>query len=441
MKRGRILLLALPLGAALAAGCFEGDAPTEQIGGTQFGMLLNVVSPTRIPVAQVRTFARAAAPTVLDSMTVSFVNLKPLTAPAVYRFWAVGAGAGDTVPVTAVLSRIRNDSVVNQTTGVPAVARTVTALGTASSFSGTFNNDTVVARFTGAQFGGTSRRFFVVTIETDPAATTFTSATPRPLWFAYRATAGGNVIVTPAAGTAALFGTFDVVAPRPFAGTGRGRSAFWDIRNDGHLEYRAVVEQITQPPRGYYYQGWLRDTRSRRAFRMSDMVDNAGNSLRDADELVIPGTAAQLPVGRFGITEAQAGGQPLSSFDGVHLILEPKRGIDTTHALTTVLQGIMGDTLGLRGLGAIEVTALRNGQPVPGVGIVVVPDGATAGVGQPRPASTGSSGATNGKVVIGAIPAGPVQLFVQAPTGMTPTTPPAVTVLPRDTVAVTITLQ
>jgi hypothetical protein len=435
MSRRRLAVLALPVAVAFAAGCFAGDTPTEQIGGTQYGMLLNPVSPVRVPTMQVT--ATASPATTLTQIVARLTNFKPLVGPAAYQFYAVGAGAGDTVPVSATLSRIRNDSVANATGGV-TVTRTVTALGTSSFFTGTENNDTLVATFAGAQFGGTTRRVLVVTIQANEAAPAYTAATPQPVWFAYRSTTSPfNVITT--AGTS-IFGNFDIAAPRPFSGSGRGRSAFWDINRDGHLVYQAIVEQITQPPRGYFYRGWLRDTRTRRAFAMSDLVDNAGRSLRDADQAVIPGSVAQIPVGRFGITEADVG-EPLSSFDGVHLVVEPKLGVNDTHALATVLQGIVGDTLGLRGLGAIEVVVRQGAAGVGAASVVVVPVGALSPIGQPRPATTGTSGETQGRTIITAIPAGPVELIVTPPTGMTgPTTRPTVTVLPRDTVTVTVVL-
>ena len=434
MSRRALAILALPVAAALAAGCFSGDTPTEQIGGTQYGLLLNVVSPIRVPTMQM-TASSTTQPT-LTQIVARLTNFKPLVAPAAYQFYAVGAGAGDTVPVTATLSRIRYDSIANGTGGV-TVTRTVTALGTSGSFTGTANNDTLVATFAGAQFGGTSRRFLVVTIQANAAAPTYTASTPQPVWVAYRATAGGNVVTT---ATASFFGNFDLTQPRPFAGNGRGRSAFWDRNRDGHLIYQAIVEQLTQPPRGYFYQGWLRDTRTRRAFQMTDMVDDDGRSLFDVDQATIPGSVAQIPVGRFGITEADVG-QPLNAFDGVHLILEPKLGVDSTHALTTVLQGIVGDTLGLRGLGAIEVVVQQGGTAVGGASVVVVPKDATAPIGQPKPATTETSGTSKGHTIITAIPAGPVEIIVTPPTGMTaPATRPTVTVLPKDTVTVTVTL-
>jgi hypothetical protein len=434
MSRRRLAILALPVAAALAAACFSGDAPTEQIGGTQFGLLLNPVSPLRVPTLQATTTATG---TTLTQIVARLTNFKPLEAPAAYQFYAVGGGAGDTVPVVAQLSRIRNDSAVNATGGV-TVTRTVTALGTSSFFEGTQNNDTLVATFAGAQFGGTSRRYLVVTIQANQAAPGYTGATPQPVYYRYRNDFAPNNVIT-GAGTA-IFGNFDLQFPRQFSGSGRGRSAFWDRLRDGHLEYQAVVEQVTQPPRGYYYQGWLRDTRTRRAFRMSDMVDDAGHSLFDADQRVIPGSAAQLPVGRFGITEADVG-QPLNSFDGVHLILEPKLGVDSTHALATVLQGIVGDTLGLRGLGTLEVIVRQGAAGVGGATVVVVPVGGTAAIGQPKAATTEAEGDAKGRALIASIPAGPVELIVTPPAGMSaPAQRPKVTIVPRDTVTVTVTL-
>lgn len=428
----RRLVLALPAAVVLGAACFASDAPTEQVGGTQYGMLLNPVSPVRVPTMQVTTTGSGAT---LTQIVARLTNFKRLVEPAHYRFYAVGGGAGDTVPVSASISIIRHDSVANAAGGV-TVTRTVFQAGNVSGFTGTENNDTLVATFPGAQFGGTSRRFLVVTIQA-AATPTYTAATPQPVWYRYRNDAAPNNVIT-GAGTA-LFGNFDLIAPRPFSGGGRGRSAFWDRQRTGALDYQAIVEQITQPPRGYYYQGWLRDTRTRRAVALSELVDNDGRSLRDADQLQIPGTVAQIPVGRFGAT-AQAVGEPLQSFDGVHLVLEPKLGVDSTHGLATVLQGVVGDTLGLRGLGAIEVVVRRGGADVGNARVVVVPVNGVVSVGQPRPATTGTEGEQLGRTLVTGIPAGVVDVVVTAPTGATAAVRSRTTVVRQDTVTVTVTL-
>lgn len=441
---------ALAAGALVAASCFEGDVPTKQIGGTEFGLLLGVPAPLRLPSMTSLGYARTATPAVLDSLVVTLTNLKPLTGKAAYRFYAVGAGAGDTVPVAARLTALRRDSTPAPTGPAGAVIETTdsTELGTSTFLRGTPPNVTVRARFAGAQFGGAARQFLVVTIQADSTAPAFAAATPRPLWLRYRnATAPNNVIVPVAPGNApvsSIFGKFDLVSPVPFSPLGRGRSAFWDRDRTMRLQYAAIVEGLTQPPLGYYYQPWLRDTRTRRAVAFGDLVElGTTNSLHDADLLTIPGSVAQLPPARFATSEDELG-QALMTFDGVHLVLEPKLG-DNTLSLATVLLGTIGDTLGLRGVGAIEIIAMKGATPVPGVIIVAKAVGANLPVGNPSPAQTAGSDPRPelaGHVIISRIPAGQVELIITPPAGFTgPAQNQVVTVQRGDTTTVNLTLQ
>ena len=431
--------LALPFATALLAACFEDDIPTRQIGGTEYGLLLSVQTPTRVPTATFTSRIPATTqPTVLDSLFVNLTNLKTLTGNATYRFYAVGTGAGDTVPVAARLFLIHTDSTVSAS-GTVTATRTVTPLGTSSNFRGIGPADTLQARFPGAQFGGTTRRFLVVTIQADSMAPAFTATTPRPLWLEYRAAAGTNVVTS---GSAA-FGTFHI---RPdsqyrFTAGGRGRSAFWDRYGTGEYLYSAIVENVTQPPLGYYYQPWLRDTRTGRAVRFGELRDTLGASLRDSDLRPIIAGFNQLPVARFRTSEDEIG-QPLASFDGVHLVLEPKAGDDTSLVLSTVLVGTYGDTLLTRGVGAVRVTVRRGGADVGGATVVAVPVNGRNAVGSPIPATTADStqgAATKGQAIISRIPAGLVDLIVSPPTG-TGSAQQRVNVIARDTVDVTITL-
>lgn len=427
--------LALPLATALLAACFEDDIPTKQIGGTEYGLLLSVQSPSRMPAASFTARIPTGQPTTLDSLFVNLTNFKTLAQASSYQFYAVGSGAGDTVPVAARLFLIHVDSTVSAAGAVTAT-RTVTPIGTSSFFRGIGPADTLQARFPGAQFGGTSRRFLVVTIQNDSAAPAFTEATPRPLWIEYRTTtAPGLNVVTTGSG---VFGRFDVDATKQyrFVAGGRGRSAFWDRDARGDYVFSAIVENVTQPPLGYYYQPWLRDTRTGRAVRFGELRDTLGASLRNAD--LLPTTAGfnQLPVGRFQTTQEEIG-QSLASFDGVHLVLEPKLG-DQTLVLSTVLVGTYGDTLLTRGMGAIRVVSRRGGAAVGSATVVAVPVGGRAPVGSPIPATTSDTtlGASiKGEAIISRIPAGQVDLYLTPKDG-TALDPRRVTVVARDTVDV-----
>jgi hypothetical protein len=432
------VVAALPLAALAFGACFDGDVPTKQIGGTEFGLLLNVASPVRVPAA---TFTARAAPTTttLDSLIVTFTNLKPLAGAAAYRFYAVDATFNAGTPVAARLTALRRDSTV---TGAGTIAETTDSseLGTSTFFHGARPNTTVRARFGGAQFTA-AHQLLVVTIEEDSTRPLYDyTHTPMPLWLRFRNAAAPNAVITSGS---AIFGKFSPSTPRPFVALGRGRSAFWDRFNDMRLLYSAIVEGLTQPPLGYYYQPWLRDTRTRRAVRFGELRDETGASLRDADLMTIPGSVAQIPIGRFETSEDSVG-SPLMSFDGVHLVLEPKLG-DTTLSLASVLVGTLGDTLGLRGTGAIEVLARRGQDSVAGVQVIVRALNGTVAVGQPRPATTADDEpvpSDKGRVIITRIPAGEVELLITPPAGMTaPATRPRVTVQRGDTATVTINLN
>lgn len=429
----RRAILALPAALLTAAACFQGDVPTEQVGGTEYGLLFSIPTPVRLPTASFRTRAVTGQPTTLDSLVVTLTNLEPLAGRAAYRFYAVGAGAGDTVPVSAVLTTIRTDSAATDSATVRTTRTTTTSPEATTFLRGAGNGDTVIARFAGAQFGGTARAFLVVTIQADSTAPAFTASTAQPLWLRYRAATSPFTALV-ATGTS-QFGNFDLASPRFYTANGRGRSAFWDRYADGRLLYSAIFENLTQPPRGYYYQAWFRDTRTRRAVPLGDLTDPAGQPLRDADQLAIGGTVAQLPAARVRTDEATVGA-PLVTFDGVHLTLEPKLGEAAVHSLTTVLLGTIGDTLALRGLGAIEVTVTRGGTPAANAAVTVVPVGGAAPVGTPRPAVTDAQG----RVLITGIPAGEADLLVRPASGTAPATPPRVTVIRRDTTAAAVTL-
>jgi hypothetical protein len=350
----------------------------------------------------------------------------------------VGTGPGDTVPVAARLTALRSDSVATTAGGV-TVTTDSSEIGTSTFFHGAPGNTTIRARFAGAQFGGTSRQFLVVTIQSDSTAPVFDATTPRPLFLRYRNATTPFAVLASGTGQFGIFSA--TTTPYLYVAGGRGRSAFWDRNRDGRLLYSAIVENLTYPPLGYYYQPWLRDTRTRRAVRFGELVDTLGHSLRDADLTVPTSSVAQLPPGRFQTSEQEIG-VPLVTFDGVHLVLEPKLG-DTSLALTTVLLGAIGDTLVNRGLGALEVLVLRGQEPVAGASIVVVPVHGNAPIGAPRPALTLDTlpqKSKKGTAIVTGIPAGLVDIYVTPPTGSAPASPTRAEVVRQDTVGVTVTL-
>lgn len=428
----RLAPLAAVAAAALLAACFDQEVPTEQIGGTQYGLQLNVPSPVRTPSATFVGRFAAATPRRLDSLVVTLQNLEPLAGRAAYRFYSVTT-AGVARPVSARLTVLRTDSTI---TGSAIAGRVDSSeAGTSTFLRGTPNNAIVRARFPGAQFGDSTAQWLVVAIEADSAAPSYETAA-KPVFARYRSGTGATPFNVLATGSS-QFGNFSPTAPFLFTPLGRGRSAFWDRMRDGRLLYSAIVENLTQPPVGYYYQPWLRDTRTRRAIRFGELRDFAGNSLRDADLTPISGSVAQLPSGRFYTSEDSLG-VALNTFEGVHLVLEPKLAADTTFALTSVLVGVIGDTLGLRGTGALRVVVTRGGAPLAGATVIVTAGDAPYLVGRGNVAPTASG---TGDVLVDRIPAGTVDVRVVPPAGGTaPAAPTRATVVPRDTTVVTVTL-
>lgn len=445
----RAALLALPVAAAGLAACFEDSIPTKQIGGTEYGLPLLAVSPlARTPIATFTARRSGTGNVTLDSLVVTLANLKPLAGPAVYRFYAVGnAAAGDTVPVQARLFLIHRDSTVDNT-GAVTVRRDSSDLGTSDSFEGLGSADSLYARFGGAQFAGGNKRFLVVTIQPNAASPAFTAATPRPLWVLYRDTTvtGGAVVNgavrlsgSSATATQGGFGTFEIgVPPYRFPGGGRGRSAFWDRYGDGRMLYSAVAENLAQPPLGYYYQPWMRDT-VRGDVRFGELTANVGGaSLFDYDQRPIGTEVAQLPTARFGTSEQEIG-QPLQVFAGVHLVLEPKLGDDSTLALTTVLLGTVGDTVRFgRGSAVLRLLALRGTDSIPDVVIVAYAPGSAVPIATATTAGATPQPRLKGQATMARVPAGTVDLYVTPPGGSTTTR--RIEVVARDTMQVTLTL-
>lgn len=432
----RLAPFALVASAAILGACFDQDIPTQQVGGTEYGLLLNVPSPVRVPAATFTTRAGpAAAPRRLDSLVLTLSNLEPLAGNAAYRFYAVRRLTGTATPVSARLTRLRTDSAFSAA-GADSIRVDSAEIGTSSFLKGTPNNTIVRARFAGAQFGDTNTAFLVIAIEANEGAPNYQAA-PKPLWVRYRSLTGADTLAahfTLTASGGSTFGNFHPVTPFPYTPLGRGRSAFWDRFRDGKLLYSAIAENLTQPPIGYYYQPWLRDTRTRRALRFGELRDFSGQSLRDADLTPIAGSVAQLPAARFNTSEDSLGVQ-LNTYEGVHLVLEPKLGTDTAFAPTSVLVGVIGDTLGLRGTGAVRVTVTRGGQPLGGATVIVTSGGTFYRVGRGNAAPTNAAG----QVFIDRIPAGDVDVRVIPAGGVAgPATPSRATIAPRDTTAVSI---
>ena len=389
----------------LVAACFGEKVPTEQVGGTQYGMLLSVPSPVRLPTATFTTRSRVVGTaTVVDSLNLVVSNLKPLTGPARYQFYLVNGRDSVARAVRATVRLVRTDSVVGAA-GVTTTTST-SSLGTVAFLAGMPNN-TIANVTIGAPLDtvGSASSFVVMTIQADSARPTWDANTPKPLWLTFRNPTTNALVAT---GTSLFGGFSEGGRARLYAAQGSGRSVFWDINRDARLTFSGIAIGMTQAPRGYYYQPWVRDTRTGRAARFGLLRDSLGNSLFDRDTAAAIGTVAQLPNARFGATEDSIGGR-FTEFGLVQLVLEPKLGDMSFPGVSAVLQGQLPDTLAVRRpAGVVDVTVRRGTAPLAGATVVVLAAGSNVIL---------ASRATDaeGRATLDALPSGRVDVRVFAP--------------------------
>jgi hypothetical protein len=397
----------LPLLALALAGCFGGDVPTEQIGGTQYGILLNVPSPVRTPTAAV-TVHRVGTSTVIDSISVVASNLKPLAAPAEYQVYLVNHEDSTARRVRFDLLLTRTDTALGAT-GAPTTSTSTTSATAQQGVAGAPFNTTIrfrVKNGAGADSIGATADYVVITIQENPAAPAFDAATPKPLWFRFRT---GTTIT--ASGTAS-FGNFSTTAPRVFTAQGNGRSSLWNFARDSVYLLGAKAFGLTQPPVGYFYHPWVRDTRTNRFADLGDITDTLGNPLFDADFPPINAAVAQLVPIRFG-TEDRALGARYDEFTSIDLVLEPKAGDPSFPGITTVLRGnIPGVLTAPKPVGTVRVTVSSGGGAVSGANVVVLAAGTSIVIG------TGVTDAA-GTVLVEAVPVGGVDVRVFPPAPLT----------------------
>ena len=428
MRRVPPGVLASLLAALGAAACFDDGLPTEQVGGTKFDMPLNAPSTVRYPSASVTVHSRTltGGARVVDSLTLVLTHLKTLVDPARYQLYLVNGTDSTGRPIGGTHRITRTDTTI--TAGGVSVTRTLISTVTTptSTYQGAPSNvvDTVRIRNVAgtADTIGAFSTFLVVTIQANPAQSTFDDATPKPLWFRFRdirnpASATDDVIT--ASGNA-TFGTF---APkglsRPYAAQGNGYSSFWDRDRDTIPElFSALVFNLAQPPRGYFYQPWMLDTTTATAVKFGQLTDTLGNSLRDADLVSPPPTTAtaQLPTARFATARGEVGAL-LTSFTHVQLVLEPKLADVTFPSVTAAIEGALGDTLQARRYrGTLRVSTAQGANAVQGVTVYVLAAGTN------RIIASGTTG-PDGVLQVPGLPAGMVDVLIFPPAGYTIASP------------------
>ena len=379
------------LAAALAlAACFKGDAPTSQVGGTEFNTRLTIPSPVRLPTGNVTIYQRTVSGNkLIDSVAVQLSLVEPLQAPARYQLWVLNELDGPTRPVAAGITRVRTDTTI---TAAGAIATSTVTIndGRQRFYAGAPLNTVATLKVGPTQSAdsvGQTAAWLVLTIQPDSTAPTF-AGVPRPMWFRLRdqkGTAGlGDDVIS--ANGAMGFGYFESPAvQRVYLAQGFGRGAFWDQFGDGRLLFSALTFDMAQPPPGYFYLAVARSPQLGRATELGDLTDaSTGASLHDADVVPVTGALAQLPNARIQaredtLTVGCAGGQcvPYAGFASdtlIQVLLEPKARASGQVGNSAVLQGIVNVYLAQTrrpAAGTVEVTATKGGQPVAGAAVAL----------------------------------------------------------------------
>lgn len=449
--RSRLVVLTT---AVASAACFGDITPPRgvQVGGTQYNMNLAVPSPVRVPTASSVVSSRLVGPLrIVDSIIVTASGLKELREPARYQFWILDGLSGVARPITHSLRLTRTDSAFNA--GSVTTSTFVTNRGNAPFFSGAKFNNTIrfkIANGAGADTIGQDGSFLVLTIQADSGSPGYTDVTPKLLWFRFRdqkntpSFADDVVFAAPAGSFGSLRNVSDSTR---YAAQGFGRSAFWDRERDTVLHFSALAFGLPQPPVGYYYQPYARDTRTGAAALFGALREKrTDTSLVSADLAPARGTLIQLPDARFSVrddslqcTFGDCGDTRFKSFTTVQLVLEPKNADLSYPNLTVSLQGTIPTLLSSRrakdGVVTVTVTRTSTGSPVSAATVALF------GAGTGTLLQSRITDAT-GVAEFPGVPSGPVDVRVYPPAGVTsPSSVQRVTVMAGDTVAVAVQLQ
>ena len=414
----------LVAGCVVALGaCFDEPTPPRgiQIGGTEYNMNLSLPASVRLPSSTSALFSRVVGTsTIIDSLIITAANLKELEAPAQYQYWIVNATTKAAWPITHSLRLTRTDSAfVN---GALSTSTTVTNRGPSAFFPGAKFNNAIrfkVANGAGADTIGLTGHFLVLTIQQDTAAPAYTATTPKILWHRIRNPVTNAAIPNPPA----TFGSLRNISDSSrYVAQGFGRSAFWDRDRDGILHLSALVIGLPQPPVGYYYQPYARDSRTGAASRFGALTEkNTDSSLANADLAPAQGTLVQLPDARFRVrddslicTYGECASSRFTAFSEVQLVLEPKLADMDYPNATVTLQGPIPTLLTKRRAadGIVSVTVTRASAPS-FLATVALYGAGTGSLIQTRTTNA------QGKAVFTAVPSGPVDVRVFPPVGVT----------------------
>lgn len=430
------LALAPALLIAAGAACFNDLTPPrgEQVGGTVYNMPLSLPSPIRMPAGTATSVSTRTVGGILtvDSIRVTVTGLKELAGTARYQWYVVNGLTGAAWPIRYAAVITRTDTTFNA--GVVATTTTNTTRAATEFFEGAPFNTSVrfrILNLAAPDTIGLTGSYLVLTIQ-ESTAPAFTATTPKMLWIRFRDQRGtaalNDDVVVSAGAPPAVFGTFRSEAPdlsRPWIAQGTGRGAFWDKERDTVMHFSGLAFGLPQPPVGYYYQPWVRDTRTGAAGRFGELRDpRADTSLFDADLRPVQGTLAELTSARFGTHESSLGCNygacPLrrfQDFTNVQIVLEPKAGVTSYPNWTVALQGTIPNLLTNRriGPGFVRAEVTRAGVGFPNATIAIF------GAGTSNLISARTTDAT-GTVLFDQVPTGPVDVraYVASPNTISP---------------------
>ena len=415
--------------AALVAACSDGVTETP-VGGPAFEATLAPATPLRTPTLTARAWSRASSDgPIVDSLTGVLALAKPLDGRARYRFYAVNGVDSTALPVSHLQIVERTDSTLDASGGITTSVRT-TNNGIRDYWAGAAYGTVLRFRVTLSPTDSAQQRtsFLVVTIQADSTSPAYTAATPRPLWVRFRDQRGtvgrGDDTVFTADTLRGSFGTFRSPARQEvFAARGGGRATFWDLFSTDQrrpvLSFEAT--NVPRPPRGYYYQPYLADSRTGVFIPFGQARDAAGELLFNADTSSRDSVIAVVRASFVPDTLAR----PLREYTTVALQLEPRSaalGVGqpvSVPGITSVLRATIpsGVTSQRPAAGTVRVIVTRGLQSGPGepnVGAVVLGQGNDFNtfLASRNTDASGIASFTD-------IPAGRVRVVIIAPPGRT----------------------
>ncbi|HEX7092018.1 MAG TPA: hypothetical protein VF192_18010, partial [Longimicrobiales bacterium] len=279
-----------------------------------------------------------------DSMRIQVYHLDGLASGSTYQAWLYNPGTG-AIASPSVDWVIEEEIRELTDAGDVIITYDTVGAGSGSTFPGQGGPGTFRHTLTVATRSGGPRvseyTHFLISIESGGQAATPSASIP--VWRQFTDERGtpedyfddayipGDI----------SFGTFPLSGlPYVFTPRGTGRADF----HGGDL--RVIAEQLSRPPVGYYYAGWLVNDETGAAVYLGPLTSSppGAQSLFDAD--VNPGLPGVTPDGilraALTVTESSVGGK-FYDYNAIRITLEPKSSPESVPAPSVVLGGPVPD--------------------------------------------------------------------------------------------------